>query len=197
MLGHKLNDYGLNEPNTQYKRKWNNKLNLFIDLMHNPLCGKYKIKGFFTYTIPGFFKVWRYVFDRAVYGYCDWDLWDLDLYYRRLIAASLHQFAKHTNSWNDQEYEEIEDWVEEICDTAGRLDYSLSECDDENEFWEPYCDQVLNKIKMDRNGIVFPDDDRSLFDQYHKRNVEISQEHDKTMHEAFNWIMAHMHDLWW
>ena len=194
MLGHKLNDYGLNKPNTQYKRKWNNKLNIFVEMSQNPYSKKYW--KFYTYPISAFFKSIKYMFERAFYGYCDYDLCNLDLYYCRLIAASIHKFAKDTNSWNDQEYEEFKDWVEEIYNTAGKLDYALSEADDENEFWESYREQVLNKVIMDRHGITYPPNCEELQEQYHKRNAELTQEREDAMREAFEWITAHMHDLW-
>lgn len=76
------------------------------------------------------FRNIKYAWQRATKGYCDYDLWSLDVYYQHLFRDSLRDFTKNLHGapvefYNDEE-DSIKDWVEYILSAAQHFDNSIN-----------------------------------------------------------------------
>ena len=100
-----------------------------------------------------FFRGFRWRRQRARYGFCEADLWDLHSFLSELIATALHNFPKDLNSMPTRYYrhddtienaQEVEDeglkkWKEDVEEVAKKWD-AINESDSWTEDW------VLDKL---------------------------------------------------
>ena len=56
-----------------------------------------------------FFRTIKWGWQRAIRGYSDYDTWDLDVYYSRMMIASLSQFRAETRGYPGY-MDSIEEW---------------------------------------------------------------------------------------
>ena len=120
----------------------NNKLNVFKFGFHE--CSwRHPFE-----SIGQFFINCYYAWQRATKGYCDWDLWDLDIFYRQLFINSLQDFKERTighpanmteEEWNNyltemiEHFKKSETWLEkddEINDSVDDIIEAQKEKDE-------------------------------------------------------------------
>ena len=71
-------------------------------------------------AIKTFVRSFKMAYQRVKYGYCDWDWFDLDQFYCRLMAASLRSLANKTISHPyDTPYEQ---WLARLRRLADRFE---------------------------------------------------------------------------
>ena len=129
-----------------------------------------------------FFRTIKWGWQRAIRGYSDYDTWDLDVYYSRMMIASLSQFRKETKGYpgymNDiEEQYAILDKIIFLLKQANE-DEPLEEKNDLAEWYEEYLERkpftltVVGKV----GGITQRQDDeetQSKLMQYYKREEEL------------------------
>lgn len=80
-------------------------------------CGFRKIRLFFQRI--------KWAWQRAIKGYCDFDIYDLDTYHTNMMIKALYEFADKTQSYpEDTSYE---DWVRIICEIANYFKESIED----------------------------------------------------------------------
>lgn len=63
-----------------------------------------------------FFRRFKWAYQRATRGYCDFDIWEMDSFYLNLFRESLHELANTTNGYpSDMTFEE---WQKYLHKTA-------------------------------------------------------------------------------
>lgn len=102
-------------------------------------------KGFF-YNIHHFFRTIKWAWQRATKGYCDWDRWDLDYFYKKLFTNSLKEFANKTQSAPDDYFDErndsLEPWKEHVNKMAQCFELSIEE-----SWTNPYEEAYMKILK--------------------------------------------------
>lgn len=121
----------------------NNKLNVF----------KF---GFYEYSwrhplesIGQFFRNCHYAWQRAIKGYCDWDLWDLDIFYRQLFINSLQDFKERANGYPANMTEE--EWNNYLTEMIGHFKKSETWLEKDDEIDKPADDIIEARKEEDEH----------------------------------------------
>ena len=99
-------------------------------------------------NIKQFFRHFKWAWQRASRGYCDYDCFALDDYYLKLIPATLRELAKDTHGY-PEEFGTIDKWQEEIIKIAE--DFEAAAMNEEeyfqNENWFEEADKKGTLVK--------------------------------------------------
>ena len=94
--------------------------------------------------------IWRHIkwsYQRVVRGFCDYDAYDLDVYYLDLLIASLKHFKKHTHTY------------------PGRGDYGKT-----SEDWDRYLEAIIVDLEfVQRNAPGFLNESKVPYKVVEKR----------------------------
>lgn len=95
----------------------------------------WRIAGNWPRNVKYFFRTLKYAYQRITKGYCDSDLWSLDMYYAKLISTSLKEFADITHSYPYNSTPE--EWKEELLKIAECFENSI-EPEEVDKYFEQY-----------------------------------------------------------
>lgn len=145
-------------------------------------------------NIKYFFRTIKWGWQRATRGYSDYDTWDLDVYYSRMMIASLIQFRAETKGYpgymNDiDEWYAILDKIIFLLKQANE-DEPLEEKNDLAEWYEEYletCDHSSEPSEETWNKRK----------QYYKREEELYEIRKQKRKEAFELLAEYFGHLWW
>lgn len=154
------------------------------------------------YNIKYFFRTIKWGWQRATKGYSDYDTWDLDTYYSRMMIASLSQFRAEAKGYpccmNDiKEWYEILDKIIFLLKQANK-DEPLEEKNELAEWYEEYLStKTLDFTKVEK--IVGEDDEetKSKVLQYCKREEELYEIRTQKCKEAFELLAEYFGHLRW
>lgn len=145
-------------------------------------------------NIKHFFRTIKWGWQRATRGYSDYDTWDLDVYYARLMIESLSQFRAETKGYPGY-MDSIEEWYE-ILDKIIFLLKQANEdepLEEKNELAEWY-GEYLRKD----NHSADPDEETwNKIKQYYKREEELYEIRKQKRKEAFDLMAEYFGHLWW
>ena len=89
-----------------------------------------------------FYRQFKWAWQRATRGFCDYDVWDLDCYLLDLLHATLNKLAATANGYpGNDEYPTYESWTQDLRELAQKF-YQANECNDfyptpkESIWWE-------------------------------------------------------------
>ena len=69
-----------------------------------------------------FFRRLKWAWQRAVKGYCDFDIYDLDIYHTNMMAKALYELAERTDSYpTNMDYDT---WIRIIREMAKSFEES-------------------------------------------------------------------------
>lgn len=173
-----------------------NELNLFTN-GYMPWCPRNWLDN-----IKHFFRAIKWSWQRAIRGYSDYDTWDLDVYYCRMMIASLSQFRAETMGYpgymNDiDEWYAILDKIILLLKQANE-DEPLEEKNELAEWYEKYLStKTLDFTKVDK--IASKDDEKTdaKVMQYYKREEELYEIRTQKRKEAFGLLAEYFGHLWW
>lgn len=157
-------------------------------------------------NIRHFFYTIKWGWQRATKGYSDYDIFDLDIYYSRLMIASLSQFRAETGGYPGY-MDSIEEWYAILDKIIFLLkqaneDEPLEEKNELAEWYEEYLDTksfamtVVDKV----GGITQRQDDEETgakIKQYYKREGELYNIRTQKRKEAFDLMAEYFGHLWW
>ena len=98
-------------------------------------------KGIFP-KIKLFFKKIKWAYQRITRGFCDYDLYELDEFYKKLISNTLYEFAKKIDC-NPDQFEYFEDWQNALENASNEFKYSI------NDKPNVYDDELFKRLKQD------------------------------------------------
>lgn len=146
----------------------------------------YRPRYYLTHPWYWFRQFWRNCkasYQRIVYGWCPWDVWDMDCWIIHTFPPMLRYMAEHGSAYPGHEpFETPERWHEWLNKMA-----DLIESGDEdkqntcNEFYPEY--------------IKFMDDSRANKD-YFNRAQEIMNDAEDNLEIVMTQIGKHFYDLW-
>lgn len=152
-----------------------------------------------------FFRTIKWGWQRAIRGYSDYDTWDLDRYYSRMMIASLSQFRKETKGYpgymNDiEEWYAILDKIIFLLKQANE-DEPLEEKNELAEWYEEYLStKTLDFTKVEKVENISSEDDeetKTKVLQYYKREEELYEIRTQKRKEAFELLAEYFGHLWW
>lgn len=157
-------------------------------------------------NIRYFFRTIKWGWQRATKGYSDYDTWDLDIYYSRMMIASLSQFRAEVQGYPGY-MDSIEDWYA-ILDRILFLlkqaneDEPLEEKNELAEWYEEHLETATLSVTEVKNGVrkyVDTDDEeaKAKVKQYYQREEELYEIRKQKRKEAFDLLSEYFGHLWW
>lgn len=150
---------------------------------------KFFNEGNIFQKIGGFFQKTKYARDRARKGYCDYDLWDMDIFLVDLIIRSLEEHKEYTCGYPDGKYSSFEDWtnaIEEGINHFKKYKYLMD--DGNNVYYLSYMQAIRKEDDCDKQVI------RDKFDAEDKKMYE---EAKNELRLGFEFLVENIKHLWW
>lgn len=104
------------------------------------------------YNIKTFFRTFKMAYQRTTRGFCDWDWYDLDSFYAKVIAGSLRALGENTISHPLEV--EFEEWKTNLLRLASQFDKIAEDPDALNPYaeefdthWKEYQNWEFNAYK--------------------------------------------------
>lgn len=167
-----------------------NNLNVF-----NTHWSPWKYPSNWARNIRVFFRQFKWAYQRATRGFCDYDYWDLDIYLSELMAQSIKELAEKTHSYpGTEEFPTYESWRDYLYKIADLLRYSLNE-DMPNEFEEAWLATWENKDIYDAINNKSPEE-REITNKYLDKEYENECLKRKAQNEALDMIKHVYNNLW-
>lgn len=146
-----------------------------------------------------FFRQLRWVYQRAVKGYCDFDLCSLYCFYLHLFEQTLTEFqvglhgAPH--EFFDYENDSIQKWIDYIEEMRIHFYNSIEENVYEmNEYWSPYW-QEFEEYKQ--NILNYDFKSKSHYHElWWKRQQELDKWSNEEFHKAWKMMEEVFFNLW-
>lgn len=156
-------------------------------------------------NIKQFFKNIKYGYQRATRGFSDYDLWNLDYFYKRLIIDSLEAFKKYNIGYPDGYTQE--EWNANIEKIIEKLKDSESfGKESENKYTKAF-DEMIESLHSERKenpdgSIVDSYDDRTpkqkeLTRLYAEEERKIVERKQQSLEEGMAMLAKSLPDLWW
>ena len=159
-------------------------------------------------NIRYFFRTIKWGWQRATRGYSDYDTWDLDIFYSRMMIASLSQFRAETRGYPGY-MESVEEWYTILDKIIFLLkqaneDEPLEEKNELAEWYEEYLDtkpltmtEVADRKAMRISSIEEDEETERKRKQYFDREGELYQIRTQKRKEAFELLAEYFGHLWW
>ena len=157
-------------------------------------------------NIKYFFRTIKWCWQRATKGYSDYDTWDLDVYYDRLMIASLSQFRAETMGYPGY-MEDIEEWYAILDKIIFLLkqaneDEPLEEKNELSEWYEEHLKtRTLNFTEVKKGVRKYVDNDdeetKAKVNEYYNREGELYEIRKQKRKEAFALMAEYFGHLWW
>lgn len=113
--------------------------------------------------VRSFFRKVKWTWQRAKYGWCDRDIWNLDFTLGNYIASSVYKLSKTTHGYpygitekewdkvlkdiaNDFYYGTNDDLNPNVYED--RLDFSKKDTEEQKELWKKYSDEELRIYRL-------------------------------------------------
>ncbi len=121
---------------------------------------------------------------RVKYGFCDYDVYDFDLYLTSLIPNMLNNLYEHTNGWNPFDFDTFEDWQNALKNVIMEFDKTNSGHSVNYNKYADLCDSEHFK-NADHNAL------------YAEESAKIMNRIDKNRAEAFSSLNKIFKNLYW
>ena len=122
-------------------------------------------------NIEQFFRNIKYASQRITKGFCDWDTFDMDIYYAMLIHDSLVDFADNIMGWPDTIYDTPEDYQKDLYRVA-------------DLFKNYYDEESKMQMKHDRSWNHYQNIVKQFGENNSKHEKEISSSRDEWLKDS-------------
>ena len=146
--------------------------------------------GGFKNNIKNCFSVVKWAWQRATKGYCDIDIYALDLTYMSFIATSLTDFRNKTCTFPFN-FDSLDAWIAYLDKILDKIEFVQTDNYDINEFSAAY-DNVLTISVKERT-----EEENEVIKRWLAREREIKADKRQIIKEIFNLIGEYFNDLWW
>lgn len=138
--------------------------------------------------INGFSHKVKYARDRARKGFCDYDLFDLDVFFVDLIIRALEEYKEFILGYPDSKYPTFEDWMNTIDEGIGHFKKYKYLLDDDNNMY------YLGYIQAIEHGDV---DTNNIRDKFNAENQKMYEEAENELRLGFDFLSENLGYLWW
>jgi hypothetical protein len=133
----------------------------------------------------------KFTYQRAKYGVCDWDTYDLRDTLDDYFVNLLYSFRERTRSFPDTDFETFEDWIAFIDSLINELLYLRADDDLLNEYHPAYL------AIADKNTSEWTDDERISYNEYLRRVQAIWEEKNRRRTKLYTKIGEYNRHFWW
>lgn len=139
--------------------------------------------GNWWHNIKRFFRTFKFIYQRAKYGYSDYDLYDFDLFLEEILLRALGELeAKGSYPCT---YNSAEEWSAELEKTRTHLLNALIE--PRNVFLDLIIDYQTRKEKVPK----------SLREQFWEEEKRIYAQREDELQIVMDWLSKNIHNLWY
>lgn len=163
------------------------KLNVFKMCPYSP----WKYPSNWFRNIKQFFRYFKWGWQRATKGYCEYDLFAFDDYYLNLIAETLFEMAKTTQGYPGP-YESLEEWQQHIHDLGNEFKEAA------DILWKEYDDDWdKNDDKLFKDDFIGITPIRTILKNFDvKAYKDFDDKKDKMIMDAFKHFAKDLRNLW-
>ena len=166
-----------------------NKLNVF-----NTQWCPWKYPSNWPRNIRLFFRQFKWAYQRITRGFCDFDVWDMDIYLSQLIADEVKHLADTTHSYpGTTEFPTYESWKAYLYKISELLHYSLGELP--NEYEEAWMKKWKNKGLDFINGPNTPEEEE-ITNKYLDKEMVNEKLKNEAQDKALNMLFQVYRNLW-
>lgn len=148
-------------------------------------------------TIRLLFRSFKWAWQRVTRGYCDADVWDLDITLLNYFYLTLNQLADTTIGWpGTEEFETFEDWQEYLRDMAYKF-YCANEVNEayKNPMSDKYYEVLKNHYLFDKDNSE-TEEEKEITEEYFKHEHNIADLRQKDFAEAWSMMGDVFFHLW-
>ena len=149
---------------------------------------KFPNYGNIFWRIGGFFNKVKYARDRARKGFCNYDLYDLNIFFVDLIIRALEEHKEFALGYPDSEYPTFEDWMNAIDEGIGHFKKYKYLLDDNNNMY------YLGYIQAIENGNV---DRKIIRDKFNAESQKMYEEAKNELRLGFEFLSENLIHLCW
>jgi len=181
----------LNKKNKHSNMNSDTYLNLFSNpYKHYCLLSKQRVSYFFRSI--------KYSFQRARYGWCESDTYDIFSWFQCVLPSMLREYAENLNGFPDvlqeikgeTEKETFENWKNYLKEIAYHIDNSNDDkCPEKNEYIESFINNFKMK-KLDNLAYRFETIDEEISKKYSDREKEIQDYKSNEINKALDMLKA-------
>ena len=136
--------------------------------------------------IAFFFRKIKWMFQRAKYGYCDRDLWELDYTLGNYLASALNKLADITHGHPHEVTEK--EWDNILKNMAYNFYVGVNE-----DFWE---DPYSKLLSYERNFDELEEGQQELWRKWFEKQADTHELMVKHRHEGFESLEQWYEHLW-
>lgn len=137
-------------------------------------------------NIKRFFRSFKWMRQRAIYGYSRNDLWNLYSFYLNLFEKSLKDLSLHGYGY-PHDYPDRETWEKDLWDIA---ELFAKANEDNHRYVNPYEDEFHESIRTSH------DVSKELRKNFYDEELRIHDERMKNFNEAWSLLGEKFFDLW-
>ena len=147
------------------------------------------------HNIKQFFRNIKYSWQRTTKGYCDADVWNLDLFYIKLISQTIKSFKEQSeDDCSSDEWNQILDTI--ISDLKSADSY-FNNPNDYNEHYDDWNQMIRKRDLMDLiKDKNITERDKDIIEKYCKRNKEIMELGDSKLKEGLTLFTKYLQNFW-
>lgn len=138
--------------------------------------------------IGGFFNKVKYARDRARKGFCNYDLYDLNIFFVDLIIRALEEHKEFALGYPDSKYPTFEDWMNAIDEGIGHFKKYKYLLDDNNNMY------YLGYIQAIEDGNV---DRKIIRDKFNAESQKMYEEAKNELRLGFEFLSENLIHLCW
>jgi hypothetical protein len=146
----------------------------------------------FWHNIAQFFDNLSAAWQRATKGYCAGDLWNFDTYLADYLVNTLTAFRNTTQSWNDNEFDSFEEYIDYIDDIIDELEYARQDPDDINPYYADWMEISQHNIPY----AEWTEEDRAIMMKYNEEERRIYLTQKAAMQRALIKLSEHIDTMW-
>ena len=148
-------------------------------------------------NIKHFFRCFKYAYQRATKGFCDWDAWDLDVYYSFLFVNSLRYFADHTHGWpGNDEFPQPEDWDKYLRTMADLFEQSIEGCQTPKNPYEKEFEDMISQDNWINHINEQTPEQKEISKKYLDGEITLDNYRTECRNKAFD-MMKHVFGHLW
>ena len=156
----------------------------------------YKERNIFK-AIKRFFRKLKWAYQRATKGYCEFDVWDMSMWFIDVVPNMLEDLANNGHGYpGNSQFDTFEKWSTYLKDLADKFRQADEDyCEERNLYEDEFNKRVDEALKQDALRVnVFCDDDFSH--NYFKEEVRIQDVRNGYLDEAFENFRKVFWELW-
>lgn len=146
-------------------------------------------------NIKQFFRNIKFCFQRCIKGYCDKDVWDMDVYLTYLLRDMLNDLSETSHGWPESDkFPTYESWANYLKEIAVHFNNSIESednCKDELLAYDNYSEYIKNKVDLSED-----EEEKRLKEIWLNKSIKEAKYREKEQKKALKMLIEVFNSLW-